>query len=256
MIRRLFVSAIAAGVLAGLIISALHQVTTVPIILHAETFEGGAEKADAGVAPAGRAMAVGFRLGNPAFVPQSGAVPVHGGEGHGDDAAWAPRDGAERIAFTVMTTVLTGVGFALLLVAGMMLRGDRVDFRRGVLWGAGGFVAFTLAPTMGLPPEIPGAATADLLARQIWWISAAVTALAGLWLLVFTPGTVWKVAGVVLLAAPHIFGAPHPHDLSTAGPPAELAAQFAATSIATAAVFWALLGGLAGHFLGRADAAS
>lgn len=254
MIRRLFVSAIAAGVLAGLIISAIHQFTTVPIILHAETFEGVAKQAEQ--AAVDRAIPVGFRLGNPTFPADPRHLFVHGGERHGDDAAWAPRGGAERIAFTVMTTVLTGVGFALLLVAGMMMRGERVDFRRGVLWGAGGFVAFTLAPTMGLPPELPGTAAADLVARQIWWISAAVTALGGLWLLAFTPGTAWKVAGVVLLAAPQIIGAPHPHEMSGGGAPAELAAQFAATSIATAAVFWVLLGGFAGHFLGRSQATS
>lgn len=254
MIRRLFVSAIAAGVLAGLIISAIHQFTTVPIILHAESFEDGAKQADRAVAD--RAIPVGFRLGNPALPSDPRRLFAHGEESRDGAAAWAPQDGAERIAFTVMTTVLTGIGFALLLVAGMMARGESVDFRRGVLWGAGGFVAFTLAPTMGLPPEIPGAAAADLLARQIWWISTAVTALAGLWLLIFSPGTAWKVAGVALLAAPHIVGAPHPHELSSGGAPAELAAQFAATSIATAAVFWALLGGFAGHFLGRAQATS
>jgi len=253
-IRRLFVSAIAAGVLAGLIISAIHQFTTVPIILHAESFENEAARAE--TVTVDRAIPVGFPLGNPAFPSDPRHLFAHGGETHDGNPAWAPRDGAERIAFTVMTTVLTGIGFALVLVAGMMVRGKTVDFRRGVMWGAGGFVAFTLAPTMGLAPEVPGAAAADLVARQIWWISTAITALAGLWMLVFTPGTAWKVAGVVLLAAPHVVGAPHPHELGTGGAPAELAAQFAATSIATAAVFWALLGGFAGYFLGRAQASA
>ena len=252
MIRRLFVSAIAAGVLAGLIISAIHQFTTVPIILHSESFENTARQAER--VTVDHVIPVGSRLGNPALPADPRRLFAHGSESHDGDPAWAPRDGAERIAFTVMTTVLTGIGFALILVAGMMVRGEAIDFRRGVMWGAGGFVAFTLAPTMGLAPEVPGAAAADLFARQIWWISTAVTALAGLWILVFTPGTAWKVAGVVLLAAPHVIGAPHPHELGTGGAPAELAAQFAATSIATAAVFWALLGGFAGHFLGRAQA--
>ncbi len=254
MIRRLFLSAIAAGVLAGLIISALHQVTTVPIILHAETFEDGAKQARDG--EAARMIPAGFRLSGSAVQEKSPAILTSEGESHSDAGAWAPRDGIERIAYTVMTTILTGVGFALLLVAGMTLRGERVDFRRGVLWGAGGFVAFTLAPTLGLPPEIPGAAAADLAARQLWWIAAAVTALAGLWLLIFIDGAIWKVAGIAVMAAPHLIGAPHPHELSAGGAPAELAAQFAATSIATSAVFWVLLGGFAGHFFGRSEPAA
>lgn len=253
MIRRLFVSAIAAGVLAGLIISAIHQVTTVPIILHAETYEKAATKA--GIDAPAAVLSAGFRFSNPIIANRQGPVLAHGGEATGTHPAWAPEDGMERILYTVMTTVLTGVGFALLLVVGMMIRGEPVDARRGVLWGAGGFVAFTLAPTLGLPPEIPGVAVADLLGRQIWWISAAVTAFAGLWMLVFTEGLAWKIAGVALLVAPHIYGAPHPHELSMGGPPAELAARFAATSIGVAAVFWALLGGFAGYFFGRSAAA-
>lgn len=250
MIRRLFLSAIAAGVLAGVIIAAIHQVTTVPIILQAETYEDASKSANS--VASGAIVSVGFRFSNPVLTGTPGAVLVHGKDAHASpDGAWAPADGVERVLYTGMTTVLTGVGFALLLVVGMMLRGEPVDARRGVLWGVGGFVAFTLAPTLGLPPEIPGAAAADLMARQIWWISAAVTAIAGLWLLVFTDGAAWKIAGIVLLAAPHVYGAPHPHELSTGGAPAELAAHFAATSIGVAAVFWALLGGFAGHFLGR-----
>jgi cobalt transporter subunit CbtA len=249
-IRRLFVSAIAAGVLAGVIISAIHQVTTVPIILHAETYEGAATKARADAS--GVVVSAGFRFSNPVPMARPGVTPIHGGQATDARDAWAPEDGLERILYTVATTVLTGVGFALLLVVGMMIRGEPVDARRGVLWGAGGFVAFTLAPTLGLPPEIPGAAAADLLARQIWWISAAITAIAGLWMLIFTEGIAWKIAGVVLLAVPHVYGAPHPHALGTSGAPAELAAHFAATSIGVAAVFWVLLGGFAGHFFGRA----
>jgi cobalt transporter subunit CbtA len=198
-IRRLFLSGIAAGVLAGLIISAIHQVTTVPIILHAETFEDSAKQANRAVTPA--LTPAGFRFLGTSGGAASRAIPVHGGQEEAAGGAWAPEDGIERTVFTAMTTVLAGVGFALLLVAGMTLRGERVDFRRGVLWGAAGFVAFTLAPTLGLPPEIPGAAAADLVARQVWWIAAAATACGGLWLLVFIDGAVWKAVGVALLSA-------------------------------------------------------
>jgi predicted cobalt transporter CbtA len=54
----------------------------------------------------------------------------------------------------------------------------------------------------------------------------------------------------VLIAVPHIIGAPHPHEfVSTA--PAELAGHFAATSLAVTAIFWGVLGYLSGAFYRR-----
>ena len=81
--------------------------------------------------------------------------------------------------------------------------------------------------------------------------AAAAMAAGGLWLLVFSNGLVLKTIGVVILVAPHMIGAPHPSELGTGKVPAELAAQFAATSIVITALFWALLGGFSGFFFGR-----
>ena len=54
----------------------------------------------------------------------------------------------------------------------------------------------------------------------------------------------------MLIALPHIVGAPHPHEyVSTA--PAELAGHFAATSLAVTAIFWAVLGYASGAFYER-----
>ena len=259
MIRRLFFAAIAAGVLAGVIISAVHQVTTVPIILHAEEYENAGDKQaglDWRLQPASFRLAGGLdgTLAGPRAAPPL-FRQVHGTEQEHANEAWAPADGAERILYTAMTTILTAVGFGLLLVAGMALRGDPIDARRGVLWGACGFIAFTLAPVIGLPPEIPGAAAADLVSRQGWWIAAAVTAAAGLWLLVFSEHLALKIIGVVVALIPHLVGAPQPMEYSTGGAPAELAAHFVAASIVVSALFWALLGGFAGHFFGRSATA-
>ena len=74
MIRRLFLAAIAAGVLAGVIISAIHQVTTVPIILQAETYEDAATKAS--VNNPGRVLSAGFRFLNPAFISRPPPVSL------------------------------------------------------------------------------------------------------------------------------------------------------------------------------------
>ena len=71
MIRQVLFSAVLAGLLAGLLTSALQAVTTTPLILHAETFE-------AGEAPTAH---------------DHGAAPA-AGHSHGEDA-WAPGDGIE-----------------------------------------------------------------------------------------------------------------------------------------------------------------
>ena len=165
MIRQVLFSALLAGLLAGLPNSALQAVTTVPLILHAETFES----AEA-----------------PAAHDHGTAATAGHSHSHGDEhAAWAPADGIERSFFTTMANIVGATGFALLLTAGFVLRGDAVDGRRGVLWGLGGFATMTLSPSLGLPPEVPGSVAAELAARQVWWLSAVVTGAVGLWLLAF-----------------------------------------------------------------------
>lgn len=225
MFRRVFLAALAAGLLAGLAISLLQQVTTTPLILHAETFETGGLVNDHGV---------------------SAGTAAHSQDGE----AWAPADGIERILFTTLANMLTGVGFALVLTACFVLRGEAVDGRRGLLWGVAGFACATLAPALGLAPEVPGSAAADLTARQLWWLAAVVAAGVGLWFLVFSERVWMRMAGVAVMAVPHFVGAPHPEVMDGAAP-AELAARFAATSIVVSAVFWALIGWLSGTFFDR-----
>tara|TARA_A100000164_G_scaffold76988_1_gene64981 strand:+ start:1683 stop:2444 length:762 start_codon:yes stop_codon:yes gene_type:complete len=249
MIRQLFSSAILAGLMAGLLISAVYQFTTVPLILHAESFENikGQKKAI-------------FRNPEKILYPadnyiivKASIVPVHGSEEQSPGEAWAPQDGLERIFYTTVTTILTGIGFALLLISGMIMRGDKIDTRRGLLWGAGGFIAFVLAPSLGLPPELPGMVASDVLARQSWWITTAVASIVGLWLLVFSKKMLYKILAVVIALTPHLVGAPHPEALSSNGVPPELAAQFVTVSIAVGGLFWALIGGFSGYFYERLE---
>lgn len=230
MIRRVLFAALAAGVLAGLFMALLQEVTTTPLILQAELYEN-----------TGRGGA-----SHPHDNATSSAV---GGHGHGD--AWAPEAGFERSLFSALTNVLGGIGFALLLIAGFVLRGAPVDPMRGVLWGLGGFAAFTLSPALGLAPEVPGAAAAELVSRQVWWLAAIATAGTGLWLLAFGRSTVWRLAGVAVLVLPHAIGAPHVPAGEAGLVPPELAAHFAAASIVVQGVFWAVLGWLTATFYTR-----
>ncbi|WP_312419399.1 CbtA family protein, partial [Shinella sp.] len=64
---------------------------------------------------------------------------------------------------------------------------------------------------------------------------------AGLYLLFLKPGIVAKIAGLVLIAAPQVYGAPQPSDISSAVP-AVLGAEFAVAALATTLFFWIVLG--------------
>ena len=70
--------------------------------------------------------------------------------------------------------VVSGIGFALLLVAASEFAGGIANWRQGVLWGFAGFAVFTLAPGLGLPPELPAMPAADLFARQTWWVGTVL----------------------------------------------------------------------------------
>ncbi len=229
MLRRILITALIAGFLSGIAISVVQEFTTTPIILHAEEFEGA---------------------GGEHKHSQASAVPriilAKGEPANTVEKAWGPSEGLERTAFTTLANVLTGVGFALILVACFALAGRPVNGQSGVLWGLAGFAVFTLAPALGLPPEVPGSMAAELMPRQTWWFSCVAATAVALWLLVFRAGVAWKVAAIALLALPHIIGAPHPVRIGGAVPP-ELAGHFAAASIVTACIFWSVLGWVSGR---------
>ena len=153
------------------------------------------------------------------------------------------------MALTLVSNVVSGVGFALLLVGCFALHGN-VDWRRGILWGVGGFVVFSLAPAVGLPPELPGVPAASLPHRQLWWIITVAATAAGLSLLAFKPGAAFKALGVVLMVLPHVIGAPHP-EAGGGLVPRALLERFILMSLMASAAFWVVLGLCAGYFYSR-----
>jgi len=241
MLKTLILSAAAAGLAAGLFTAVVQHVTTTPIIIAAEQYEGGGHEHAAGTAPHDHAA--------PAEAAADGeTAPAEAVAA--EEEEWAPADGIERTLFTSLATTVLGVGFGLALLGAMVLTGVRIDARSGLAFGVAGFVAISLAPAMGLPPEIPGSGAAELASRQTWWIFAAAATVIGLAGLLLTRNTALQIGGVVLIALPHIVGAPHPEAyVSTA--PAELAGHFAATSLAVTAIFWGVLGYASGAFYER-----
>ena len=152
-----------------------------------------------------------------------------------------PRLFQSRMLGTVLANLVAGGGFALVLAGMALVTGRAITLANGVFWGVAGFATIALAPALGLPPELPAMPAADLFDRQIWWAMTVALTAGALWLFVFRREVWAKVSGVVLLAAPHLVGAPHPADLTSAVPPT-LAAEFAVASLVTAAIFWVLLG--------------
>ncbi len=210
--------ALSSGAVAGLLLFAVQHFAVVPLIEAAETYETAAHQ----------------------------SMPH-------DDVGWQPADGWQRTSLTALATVLSGIGFAAILFGALALTGQPVDARRGALWGLAGFACFSLAPALGLPPQPPGVAVADLSARQLWWAGTVISTAAGLWLLA-GQGRRWahRIGGAACLLLPHLIGAPIADGQSAV--PAQLIRQFTIASLATTGLFWLLLGTVGGFIYSRHEA--
>ena len=217
MIKRIAQTAGFTGLLAALLLTLLQSFWVAPLILQAETFEN---------APAATEVTHEHAAG--------AAAHTH------DAEAWEPEDGWQRVLSTTGGNLVVAVGFALMLAGLYTLRAP-TRTAQGLLWGLAGYATFVLAPTMGLPPELPGTAAADLAQRQIWWIGTAASTAAGIALLVFGRNWLLKVLGAAILAVPHVIGAPQP-DVHSMLAPEALEAQFKIASQLTNVAFWLALG--------------
>jgi len=229
--RAIVFSSIVAGFVVGAIVTVIQQFGTVPLILKAEVFEKAAEHHDREVAAAA----------------SQGSVAGHSHAEHEHAAeTWEPREGLERNAYTAAANVMTAIGFALLLAAIFAIRSNgssSVSWHEGLTWGLAGFAVFTLAPGLGLPPELPGVPAAPLLSRQIWWVLAVAATAGGLGLIFFRRSVGGSIAGLVLIMLPHVIGAPELEHIET-NVPTSLSHQFVVAVTLTSLVFWFMLGGV------------
>lgn len=154
---------------------------------------------------------------------------------------WAPADGAERGAFTFLSNIIVSFCFSLLLVGLSVLDDAHVSVRSGLQRGTAGWTIFMALPCVGLSPELPGMAAADLTDRQWWWLYSVCFGSAGFLVALFAcrlpapprPASAGSAAGleqlsavnlrhtlakaalvavaIVIAAVPHMSGAPHPH---------------------------------------------
>ena len=243
MIKRIAQTAGFAGLLAAVVLTLLQSLWVTPLILQAETYENAAPAAQT-VAGHDHAAAAAHDHDH-----EHGA-----GHSHDHDAdAWAPDDGWQRTLSTGLSNLVVAVGFALMLAGLFTLRAPGRAWQ-GLLWGLGGFATFSLAPSAGLAPELPGTAAADLLLRQYWWIGTAAATAVGLALLAFGRHAALRIGGLLLLALPHLIGAPQPAVHESLAP-AALADEFVLASLLTNALFWSALGLAAAWFFARARSA-
>lgn len=225
MFKQVFTSALIAGLAAGALAALLQLTFVVPLLMEGELYEFSDR--------------VHFRdgqIGSPRLAPQIwGELPRHFG--------------------TFGSNLVTYTGFALIMVAAFLLAqkfGKRIDARTGMIWGLAGFLAVNLAPAFGLPPELPGTASAGLIARQTWWLFAALGTVSGVALLGFGRNLGTALLGTVAIAAPQLVGAPHLDAYYGVAPP-ELATLYAVRSIGVAAVAWVAMGWLAGFLWEKSE---
>lgn len=227
MLIRYLLATLAAGLLAGLLVTPAMYLKTVPLILQAETFEGAGG---------------GHSHGEAEAAPHD----------HGAVTLDAEEEGAElpfgRLGNTILANLVAGAGFALLLGGVALLLGRRITVQNGIYWGGAGFFAVAFLPALGLSPELPAMPAADLAERQLWWIAAVVLSGLGIYLVVLRQEIWAKILGLVLIVAPQLYGAPHPEDISSPVP-ALLASQYAVASLATNLFMWAVIGLALGWFI-------
>lgn len=238
MIVRYILAALVAGLIAGGLTTVAQQAKVVPLILEAEKYE------NAPAAAHDHMSGLNVTLATPAQAHEH--EPATGTDSEESGMLF----GVDRLTGTVMANLVTGCGFALILLAVSLITGQPVTVANGALWGAAAWLTFQLLPSIGLPPELPGFPAAELVDRQIWWVGTVVASAAGLYLVILRPEIWAKVAGLVVLLVPHLIGAPQPADI-TSNVPAVLAAEFAVAALATGLFFWLVTGLLLGTFNAR-----
>jgi cobalt transporter subunit CbtA len=241
---KFLLAALVAGILAGMAMSAAQAVKVVPLILHSEQYEK---------APAHHHGESGEEAGAAAHDHGQAASQNRSDMATGDlggDNEGVRLFGIGRFGGTLMANVVAGAGFALVLAAIVLISGKTITFANAFGWGLCAWFAVQFLPAMGLAPELPGMPAADLGARQYWWAGTVVASAAGLWAVAFLKPWTLRLGGLVLLAIPHIVGAPQPANIAS-DVPATLASEYAVAALATTLFFWLVLSYLLAWTNGR-----
>ncbi|WP_334194642.1 CbtA family protein [Pararhodobacter sp.] len=247
MFQKMMTGALIAGIGAGLLAAVLHFAFIQNYILLGEQYETG-ELVHFAAPEAAPATAEGA---DHSHAEAASEAHGHGAHEHGDGDV-SP---FQRNALTVGFTVLLYVAYGIMLTVGFAIAaqfGKRITATEGALWGLAGFAAFQLAPGMGLAPELPGSAAADLAARQVWWWSTVVATGLGIAAMAYGRSVITTLAGAALIAAPHVVGAPL-LDGFYGYAPTEVGAIFSSRVLGVGLAVWVALGWLAGRQWARGE---
>ncbi len=186
MFRSLIFGACIIGAAVGLILTFIQAVSISPIIFEAEKFES---KSSA------------IEVLNHINHHGSDTKHSHSVDGHG--AEWAPEDGAERLFYTGLANIFVCIGFSSLLLSFMSIAQNfgskkNLSYIDGLLWGGCAFLAVFVAPSIMLPPELPGMKAEELSFRQLWWFFFVLAAVSLMAIVFFAP---LKFKGLSLLVA-------------------------------------------------------
>ena len=226
MLYRLLITGLISGIIAGAVATIFHFIMVHPLILEAEKYEISSSVVTKSEKPSRTHTHEPQLTGN----------------------------GIMRGTFTFIANLIVGIAFGILLATGLTLYGRPIGWIEGIGWGTAGFLAFSLLPALGLPPEVPGSATAELFSRQVWWLSTAFASVMGIALIVFNPQYLLKATGLTALIVPHVIGAPKPPTNAVGSVPPELAAHFVVNTLFFTATMWIILGITSSYVMQRLDA--
>ena len=229
-LRNLILSALMVGVISGLCYGLFQQLQVNPLIYAAEVYE----------------------------VAEPAAATANDGHSHDHGEAWGPEDGMPRMAFTLGSNITIAFALALIMISLMALHNQKslkpkLNALRGAAWGIVAMFCFFVAPAMlGLHPEVPGTNAAELESRQIWWLFCALASALGI-AVVYYGSVLLKAVGVLIVAAPHLIGAPLPteHGFANTDPVAvqaltELTSQFYMMTAIGMLILFIIMGVLSG----------
>ena len=221
MFKNIFVSAVVCGAIAGVLATVMQMLLVTPLLMEAELFETG--------------QSMHF------ITDGSPESPIK----HVD--IW---EDPYRHLMTLCFNLVTFTGFGFILIAAMALfqkRGFSLSKAEGIVAGVSGFIVFQLAPSVGLPPELPGTISVAVGLKQAWWIITILSTTVGILLLFLGKYKVVSGAGIIFIIIPHLIGHPKLETYFGVAPP-ELAAEFASRALAVSLVTWIILGFISSQF--------
>ena len=218
MFKRIVAAAAFAGLLSGLLLTAIQQIDITPLLREAEKREHAAV---ALVAPA-----------------QDHGAHRDRNETSAPDTRW------QRMLATAVSNVVLATGLALLLGSLLELRG-MTGWRTGLAWGIAGYVVFFVAPSLVLPPHLPGTNAGPLAERPLWWAATVLSSGVGAWLVAFAKRPANRILGLALLAAPQVVGLLQP-TIQDGLDTSEMAQDFVRAAYIANAALWLTLGALVG----------